>query len=46
MTVETAPTRDPLGLTEDERSVRDVVRDWASREVAPGAAQRDEEGTE
>ena len=43
MTVETAPTRDPLGLTEEERSVRDVVRDWASREVAPGAAQRDEE---
>jgi alkylation response protein AidB-like acyl-CoA dehydrogenase len=43
MTVETAPTRDPLGLTEEERSVRDLVRDWAMREVAPGAAARDEE---
>ena len=43
MTVETAPTRDPLGLTEEERSVRDLVRDWATREVAPGAAQRDDE---
>lgn len=43
MTVETAPTRDPLGLSEEERSVRDLVRDWATREVAPGAAQRDEE---
>jgi alkylation response protein AidB-like acyl-CoA dehydrogenase len=43
MTVETAPTRDPLGLTEEERSVRDLVRDWATREVAPGAAARDEE---
>ena len=43
MTIETAPTRDPLGLTEEERSVRDLVRDWATREVAPGAAPRDEE---
>jgi alkylation response protein AidB-like acyl-CoA dehydrogenase len=43
MAVETAPTRDPLGLTEEERSVRDLVRDWATREVAPGAGQRDEE---
>jgi alkylation response protein AidB-like acyl-CoA dehydrogenase len=43
MTVETVPARDPLGLTEEERSVRDLVRDWATREVAPGAAQRDEE---
>jgi acyl-CoA dehydrogenase len=43
MTVDTAPIRDPLGLTEEERSVRDLVRDWATREVAPGAAQRDEE---
>ena len=43
MTVETAPARDPLGLSEDERSVRDLVRDWAAKEVAPGAAQRDEE---
>jgi butyryl-CoA dehydrogenase len=43
MAVETAPTRDPLALSEEERSVRDTVRDWAAKEVAPGAAQRDEE---
>jgi butyryl-CoA dehydrogenase len=43
MAVETAPARDPLGLSEEERSVRDTVREWAQREVAPGAAQRDEE---
>ncbi len=43
MTVEAAPTRDPFALTEEERGVRDTVRDWATREVAPGAAQRDEE---
>ncbi|CAN5522713.1 MAG: acyl-CoA dehydrogenase family protein [Chloroflexi bacterium] len=43
MAVETAPTRDPLALSEEERSVRDTVRDWAAREVAPGAAARDEE---
>jgi alkylation response protein AidB-like acyl-CoA dehydrogenase len=43
MAVEAAPARDPLGLTEEERSVRDLVREWATREVAPGAAQRDEE---
>ncbi len=43
MAVETAPARDPLALSEEERSVRDLVRDWAQREVAPGAAERDEE---
>jgi acyl-CoA dehydrogenase len=43
MTVEAAATRDALGLTEEERSVRDLVREWATKEVAPGAAQRDEE---
>jgi butyryl-CoA dehydrogenase len=43
MAVETVPTRDPFALTEEERAVRDTVRDWAQREVAPGAAQRDEE---
>ncbi|MDQ2688700.1 MAG: acyl-CoA dehydrogenase family protein, partial [Chloroflexota bacterium] len=43
MAVETAPARDPFALAEDERAVRDTVRDWAQREVAPGAAQRDEE---
>ena len=42
MTVEHAPPRDPLALTDEERSVRDTVRDWAQREVAPGAAERDE----
>lgn len=43
MAVETAMTRDPFALSEEERAVRDTVRDWAEREVAPGAAQRDEE---
>ena len=43
MAVETAPSRDPFALSEEERAVRDTVRDWAQREVAPGAAQRDEE---
>jgi len=43
MAVETVPTRDPFALSEEERAVRDTVRDWAAREVAPGAAQRDEE---
>jgi acyl-CoA dehydrogenase len=43
MTVDVAPTRDPLALSEEERGVRDTVRDWATKEVAPGAAQRDEE---
>ena len=43
MAVETAPARDPFALSEEERAVRDTVRDWAQREVAPGAADRDEE---
>jgi alkylation response protein AidB-like acyl-CoA dehydrogenase len=44
MAVETAPTgADPFALGEEERGVRDTVRDWAQREVAPGAAQRDED---
>ena len=45
MTVEAAATatHDAFGMTEEERSVRDLVRDWAQKEVAPGAAQRDEE---
>ena len=42
MAVETAPHRDPFALSDEERSVRDAVRGWAQREVAPGAAQRDE----
>ena len=43
MTVEAATSHDPLALSEEERGVRDTVRDWAQREIAPGAAQRDEE---
>jgi len=43
MAVEAAPTRDPFSLSEEERGVRDTVRDWATKEVAPGAADRDEE---
>jgi alkylation response protein AidB-like acyl-CoA dehydrogenase len=43
MAVETPPAHDPLTLSEEERTVRDTVRDWAVREVAPGAAARDEE---
>jgi butyryl-CoA dehydrogenase len=39
----TSEARDPTGLTEEERSVRDTVRQWATTEVAPGAAARDEE---
>jgi butyryl-CoA dehydrogenase len=34
---------DPFALSEEERAIRDVVRDFARREVAPGAARRDEE---
>jgi butyryl-CoA dehydrogenase len=43
MAVETALAGDPFALNEEERAVRDTVREWAEREVAPGAAQRDEE---
>lgn len=44
MAVETDAIRaDPFALGEEERAVRDTVRDWAQREVLPGAAQRDEE---
>jgi acyl-CoA dehydrogenase len=43
MAVESATTgADPFALSEEERGVRDTVRDWAQREVAPGAAERDE----
>src|SRR3954463_11859367 len=31
------------GLTDEERLLQQTVRDFASREVAPGAAKRDEE---
>jgi alkylation response protein AidB-like acyl-CoA dehydrogenase len=43
MAVETALHPDPFALSEEERLVRDTARDWAQREVAPGAAERDEE---
>jgi len=43
MAPENASTRDPQALSEEERGVRDTVREWAEREVAPGAAERDEE---
>jgi butyryl-CoA dehydrogenase len=43
MAVETARARDPFALSEEERSVRDTVREWAQREIAPGAAERDEQ---
>lgn len=43
MALETAPASDAFALSEEERAVRDTVREWAEREVAPGAAQRDEE---
>ncbi len=43
MTLEAQATRDPFALSEEERSVRDTVREWAQREVAPGAADRDEQ---
>lgn len=43
MTATTAAARDPLALSAEERAVRDTVRDFAQREVAPGAAERDAE---
>jgi alkylation response protein AidB-like acyl-CoA dehydrogenase len=41
----TAPPRhhDPFALTEEERAVRDTAAQFAARELAPTAAQRDEE---
>jgi alkylation response protein AidB-like acyl-CoA dehydrogenase len=44
MTAAVAPPRpDPFALNADERGVRDTVRDFAQREIAPGAGRRDEE---
>jgi butyryl-CoA dehydrogenase len=43
MALETVAARDTFALSEEERSVRETVREWAQREVAPGAAERDEE---
>ena len=44
-TVARPPTHrpDPFALTADERQIRDTVREFAARELAPSAAQRDEE---
>ena len=39
----TAATRDPFELSAEERSVRDTVREFAQRELAPTVAQRDEQ---
>ena len=39
----TATVRDPFALSAEERSIRDTVRDFAQREIAPGAADRDEQ---
>ena len=35
----------PFELTETQRAIRDEIRDFARREVAPGARGRDESGT-
>lgn len=44
MTTTATPTRpDPFALSEEERSVRDMARGFAQRELAPSAARRDEE---
>ncbi|MDQ3690665.1 MAG: acyl-CoA dehydrogenase family protein [Chloroflexota bacterium] len=43
MAVDAAPARGHLALSDEERTVRDTVRDWAQREIAPGAAARDED---
>jgi len=44
MATTATPTRpDPFALSEEERSVRDTAREFAQRELAPTAAQRDEE---
>ncbi|MBA3307415.1 MAG: acyl-CoA dehydrogenase family protein [Chloroflexi bacterium] len=38
-----ARTVAPTGLTDEERLLRDTTREFAAREIAPGAAERDEE---
>ena len=43
MTLRAVRATDPFALTEEERAVRETVADWARREIAPGAASRDEE---
>ena len=39
----TAHGPDPFALTTEERQIRDTVREFAQRELAPTVAQRDEE---
>jgi butyryl-CoA dehydrogenase len=39
----TAHRPDPFALTAEERQIRDTVREFAQRELAPTVAQRDEE---
>ena len=39
----TAHRPDPFVLTPEERQIRDTVREFAQRELAPTVAQRDEE---
>ena len=45
MTTELVATRAAArtGLTDEERLLRDTTREFAAREIAPGAAERDEE---
>jgi len=43
MTLRATHRADPFALSEDERSVRDTVREFAQMELAPTVAQRDEE---
>ena len=43
MTTQVARRGDPFALSGEERQVRDTVRTWAQAELAPGAAQRDED---
>ena len=43
MTLTATPTARPGELTAEERLLQQTVRDFAAREVAPGAAERDEE---
>jgi alkylation response protein AidB-like acyl-CoA dehydrogenase len=43
MATTNAPSDNVGGLTHEERLLQQTVRDFASREVAPGAAKRDEE---
>lgn len=43
MTTAAATRPDPFALSEEERAVRDMARDFAQRELAPTVALRDEE---